>query len=390
MSEAESLVYTGFLYRAPHFHFSLIDMTDNAKKTWNPTKYSGLYKHANGTYYVRVGRKTWRSLKTKVLAVALKTRGEILEDAEQEMDDSPTRITLDGTKVKDVIRVIRWQILNDPSIKNSTRLYQNELVDSLNRSWDGFEEEELKKVSRTKCEEWAGTQSRKWSASYYNSSRSMLRRVFDVAVEAGAIHQSPAATIKRAKNKQKDLSLKLPTRSQFKAFVEVIANSNSRWGRASADLVEFLAYSGARIGEAREVCWKHIDWERGELVIVGDEAEEGTKNRRTRRVPMIPEFRELIETIRDKFPDEGGNEKILKVRTAERSMRNAADKLGIERFSHHDLRHLFATTCIESGVPIPTVAAWLGHSDGGALALRVYGHLRNEHSKQAAEMVSFD
>ncbi|MHB8523566.1 MAG: hypothetical protein ACYDH9_22810 [Limisphaerales bacterium] len=43
-------------------------------------------------------------------------------------------------------------------------------------------------------------------------------------------------------------------------------------------------------------------------------------------------------------------------------------------------RHFFATTCIESGVDIPTISRWLGHSDGGALAMRVYGHLRQEHS----------
>jgi len=37
------------------------------------------------------------------------------------------------------------------------------------------------------------------------------------------------------------------------------------------------------------------------------------------------------------------------------------------RITHHDLRHLFATTCIEAGVDIPTVSRWLGHQDGGAL-----------------------
>jgi hypothetical protein len=30
---------------------------------------------------------------------------------------------------------------------------------------------------------------------------------------------------------------------------------------------------------------------------------------------------------------------------------------------------LFATRCIESGVDIPTVSRWLGHKDGGALAM---------------------
>jgi integrase len=53
------------------------------------------------------------------------------------------------------------------------------------------------------------------------------------------------------------------------------------------------------------------------------------------------------------------------------------------------LRHLFATRCIESGVDIPTVSRWLGHVDGGALAMKTYGHLRREHSAAMAQKVKF-
>ena len=63
--------------------------------------------------------------------------------------------------------------------------------------------------------------------------------------------------------------------------------------------------------------------------------------------------------------------------------------LGPPRFIHYDLRHFFATTCIESGVDIPTLSRCLGHKDGGALAMRVYGHLRQEHSLSAIKKVLF-
>jgi hypothetical protein len=33
---------------------------------------------------------------------------------------------------------------------------------------------------------------------------------------------------------------------------------------------------------------------------------------------------------------------------------------------------------------------WLGHKDGGALAMKVYGHLRDQHSVNMAQRVSFD
>ena len=65
-------------------------------------------------------------------------------------------------------------------------------------------------------------------------------------------------------------------------------------------------------------------------------------------------------------------------------------KTEFPKFTHHDFRHFFATTCIESGVDIPTVSRWLGHSDGGALAMRVYGHLQVEHSLAMSKRVNFD
>ena len=79
----------------------------------------------------------------------------------------------------------------------------------------------------------------------------------------------------------------------------------------------------------------------------------------------------------------------MRVRECQGAMNRAAKAVGMERITHHDLRHLFATRCIESGVDIPTVARWLGHKDGGALAMRVYGHLRDQHSAAMAQRVTF-
>lgn len=72
-----------------------------------------------------------------------------------------------------------------------------------------------------------------------------------------------------------------------------------------------------------------------------------------------------------------------------KALTNACVRLGLPHVRVHDLRHFFATTCIEQGVDIPTVAKWLGHQDGGALAMRVYGHLRDEHSKEQASRLRF-
>src|SRR5437870_10532633 len=79
----------------------------------------------------------------------------------------------------------------------------------------------------------------------------------------------------------------------------------------------------------------------------------------------------------------------MRVHECQKSMDRAAKVVGMPRITHHDLRHLFATRCIESGVDVPTVSRWLGHKDGGALAMKVYGHLREHDSVAMAQRVTF-
>jgi integrase len=91
----------------------------------------------------------------------------------------------------------------------------------------------------------------------------------------------------------------------------------------------------------------------------------------------------------DHQTDEPATASVMQVRECQGAINSACKKVGIARFTHHDLRNLFPTRCIESGVDIPTVSRWLGHKDGGALAMKVYGHLRDQHSVSMARQVSF-
>jgi integrase len=104
---------------------------------------------------------------------------------------------------------------------------------------------------------------------------------------------------------------------------------------------------------------------------------------------MIPELEQMLTELRSARADESTTATVMRVFECQNSMTNAATKIGMKRITHHDLRHLFATICIESGVDIPTVSRWLGHKDGGALCMKTYGHLRQDHSFSQARRVSF-
>jgi integrase len=105
-------------------------------------------------------------------------------------------------------------------------------------------------------------------------------------------------------------------------------------------------------------------------------------------VPMIEECRNLLERLRVERPDEPDSTPVMEVQ-CQKSIDRASKLTGVARISHHDFHHLFATRCIEFGVDIPTVSRWLGHKDGGALAMKTYGHLRDEHSTEMARRVQF-
>lgn len=152
--------------------------------------------------------------------------------------------------------------------------------------------------------------------------------------------------------------------------------------------MQFFALTGCRKKEAANVLVEHVFLEKGFIRVTGD-PEHGTKNRRHRDVPLIPEADTLIRKMLSEKEAIGPSTPLLRVHEAQKALDRACTIVGAPRVTHHNLRHLFATTCIEAGVDIPTVSRWLGHSDGGALAMRVYGHLRDEHSKAMAQLVSY-
>ena len=229
------------------------------------------------------------------------------------------------------------------------------------------------------------------ASQYFNNGIGTLRLIIDEGIreqkrQGGQRIENPAGELTRARIAQK--ALKLPEKDQFKAMVDAVCDGSS-WGPKAADLVEFLAYSGLRLyTEAQWVTWGDVDVQRMEIVVRGH-PETRTKNGEIRRVPIIEDMENLLNRMREERPNVKNGDKVLQVIECPVSLTKACGTIGIARITHHDLRHLFATRCIESGVDIPTVARWLGHKDGGALAMRTYGHLRNEHSQAMAKKVKF-
>ena len=360
-------------------------------KTWEKTRLQNLIRHKSGRYYARAfagGKEVWKSLKTSHYSVAQAKLTEFLKEHRERVSNCKSEVS--AKMIFGEAAAIHLQNLDDilriKRIKPRTRDYWHECLAALQKSWPGLNETEVRKITQTDCKEWARTYGKTVSPTRYNNTISVLRHVLNVAVDAGVVYSNAAVALKRAPVRRKEIAL--PTIDKFDALIAEMRAGHSRDSKNAADLAAGLAFTGCRIGEAREVEWRDIDFDAGELVVRGD-ATTGTKNWELRRVPLIPDARALFELMRGERSGEPLDAKVFRVAECQKSLDRAAKKVGADRITHHDLRHLFATRCIESGVDIPTVSRWLGHKDGGALAMKTYGHLRREHSIAQAKRVSF-
>ena len=396
-----------------------------AKKAtvWRKTRTANLYEHLqSGRYYAVAwvnGKQVFKSLKTDSAEHARIKLPTVLNEFAK-MGRRKENLLPADTTVGQLSELYLESVRTSVKNKASTAHYREQTVKALFRSWPELKAAKPKDITEGQCLEWAKRFStmksirghnqktdRKTTTSptRYNNTVDTLRHTFEVAIDGGLIFENPAAKIEKLRPRSKRLVL--PTWQQFHQLVNEIRSSGAWCARECGDLVEFLAFSGCRLSEATHVSLDHIDLPKGTLWVQGDPV-HGTKNSEPRTIRMIPPLVTLIKDIVthprvvQKTDDAGriGGVKIrginrqdkkylLVVTECQRAIDSACKKLEIPRITHHDLRHLFATRCIESGIDIPTVSRWLGHKDGGVLAMKTYGHLRGEHEAAMAEKVLF-
>lgn len=326
------------------------------------------------------GKLIQKSLKTNRLTVAELRLTDLMKQerkkAEGRKAESQGKMTFGQA-----LQIYLNRLDDDYTLKARSKDYYKERVNALVKSWPGIKDLDAAKISKTECETWATRFRQKASASAFNNTVGVLRQIFKIVCDAGARYENPALAVNRTAVKSK--ALKLPEPKKFLEMISAIENSKVKACYLAADLVRFLAYGGFRKNEAAHVTWGDCDFQNGKILL------RVTKNGESRHVPMIPEMRALLERLRAERKDEPLDTPVMRIHECQRSLDKACEKIEIERITHHDLRHLFATRCIETGVDIPTVSKWLGHRDGGALAMKVYGHLRDQHSVDMAQKVVF-
>lgn len=391
-----------------------MNSTVEKQTTWKPTSVQFLYKHLNGRYYVRTfagGKEKWTSLKTKLLTVAKNRMKEHTDSAERERTTGNSAEAVGRLTFGEALISYKSELAVS-DVRPNTKAFREAGVKLVLRSWENIESLNVRRITSRMIEDWlrnfkmnakphvphgakkAAAKSTGASVTTIKCALDAMRHVLDVAVSAGHLYANPVRNTSvvdvsrklfkaaRRENAARN-PLRLPTREEFLQLVDAIRNAGVSDCNASADYVQFIAFCGARKTEAANVLWSDIDFKRGTIHL------RITKNGEPRYVPMTDEMRELLERLKSQRPDATMGDRVLLVKEAQGFINTACKKLGIQRFTTHGLRHLFGTACLESGVDVRTVAAWLGHKDNGALLLKVYSHIRAQHETEMIRKVRF-
>jgi integrase len=369
------------------------------KMIWKTTKIDNLLRdEISGRYYARFwreGKPKWIALKTDIYAVA-KVRIDKERKAFNSVTETARTVETGAATVEKCAQAYLDKVTDKVSIKETTAHYYRQIVKAIIESWPELKTAKPKDISKRDLEAWAKRFSGQYSAQRFNNSVDVLRRIFQIAVEQGALHQNPADFLEKMRINQKHIEL--PSPEEFAAIVKSVRGSGSGWSDPCADLIEFLAFTGCRITEAKHVKWEDVKangiWIHGGVT--------GTKNSESRFFPMNTRLEALINDLRANpryRRTERGDEYLLAVSECQKAIDSACQRLNakaidsglpsIKRFTHHDLRHWFATQVIQKKIDVPTIAKWLGHKDGGALLMKTYSHLLQEHSQAMAAKLQF-
>ena len=340
-----------------------------------------LYRSNHGVYFAWFslnGKQIKRSLKTADKELARRRLAELREKAARLHGKEQRNMQFEELG-KLWLESIRGEI------KESSYMRR---VGTLNMIKPFFKSLSVRSINIQTIEQWKIARGAKIAPRTFNKELETLNLVLRYARDVkGIILDNPAEKIKQRKAAQ--AKIEIPSKAQFRLLVEEIRREPQAVRSGAADFTELLAYSGMRLGEAREVCWRDVNFDLETLLVTGGEL--GTKNHEMRTIPLFPPLRALIERIKaqrgHKMPTDA---RIFEFKDIRQALGSACRRAGLPRFTHHALRHFFCSNAIEAGCDFKVIAEWLGHKDGGVLVAKTYGHLRNEHSAAMAKRITFD
>jgi integrase len=224
--------------------------------------------------------------------------------------------------------------------------------------------------------------ARRLAKDWPRGTTRVARTMFGDAQRDGVIAANPFGNLRLETPKgRKDLDAL--TEAEIVELADAALASLGAYGAEFRALLLFLGYVGCRPGELCCIRRDDVDHERGEVTIRfaldGQGGEKRPKNGRPRGVtvplPALAALRDVPTRLDSPYLFHTRTGRRLSKGTLSYIFRLVAQRWSKrERLELYELRHACATLLMERGLPPHVIANQLGHTDGGALVQRLYGH----------------
>lgn len=167
------------------------------------------------------------------------------------------------------------------------------------------------------------------------------------------------------------------TRAEFERLLDSAGSDHIRL------YLELAAATGARNGAILDLTWGQIDLEHG-LIDFG----RGVGNKKRATVPLTAS---LNAQLASRATRTAPNERVVtfagrEVASVKKAFGRAATKAGLSWATPHVIRHSAACWLAEGGIPMPEIAAYLGHKDS-RITERVYAKYSPTYLRRAAAVL---
>lgn len=232
-------------------------------------------------------------------------------------------------------------------------------------------------------------------------ARITMNVLFDDAVDNGLITKNPVTKSVKVASDNEETSKRAMSVDEQKRFLEMAKDSSY------FNQYLFVLQTGLRTGELTALKWSDVDFENkvlhirrtmdfrnNEWKISTTKTKNGKRdvpltqkaieilsnlrkdNRKTNVIPM--EYHDLVFLSKNGKPILNSAYNII--------LRRICEKSGIEKFSMHELRHTFATRCIQSGMTPKTLQGILGHANIST-TMDIYVHVTEDSKSREIKSV---
>ena len=330
--------------------------------------------------FVWHGTVNGKVVRTTVGSAALMTVEEARSACRALLDGSHPICAEDPAR-RAAVPLFRDFVMEDwlPVRRNQYSLGWNERVDRMvkRQLLPAFGALRLDRIDRPHVERWFDATSRKTPGAA-NKTLAVLRQIMSAAIAAGHVGTDPVAGVKPNPRRKMTRFLSAEEIARLHRTLDrLVEERPSR--RPQADVIRLLLLTGCRKSEILTLRWSEVD---GDMLRLA-EAKTG---------PRTVWLSEAAQAVIARQPRTGSAFVFPSPRDpAETQSRHlslwhrARREAGIEDVRLHDLRHTVASQAVAHGVPLPTVARMLGHTQP-SMTLR-YAHVGDREVEAAAERV---